>query len=301
MMQIIHLNHDTPAHLDNSCVALGFFDGVHLAHRVLLERCLKIADNHDWHSAVMTFSTHVLAHIQDNPFYHLTSLSDKARIFSDMGFDCMYVLDVDDALVSLEPELFVTRFLSRAKHVVVGFDFSYGAKGKGKVNDLNNEAFGLTVVNKITKNKKKIGSKRIRDALRKGDIGLANALLGRSFAIHGKVISGKKRGKHLGYPTANIDYDNYILPKNGVYQTQSLVNGRKYDSLTNIGHNPTFDDEGIMLETHVLELDDDLYGKHMTVQFEEYIREEKRFKSKEALTRQIDRDKKHIVPRNKDN
>lgn len=301
MMEIIHLHHDMPAHLDNTCVALGFFDGVHLAHRALLEKCLNIADDHDWHSAVMTFSTHVLAHIQNKPFYHLTSLADKARIFSHMGFDRLYVLNVSDALVDVEPELFVTRFLSSASHVVVGFDFSYGAKGKGKVNDLNDESFGLTVVDKITKNRKKIGSKRIRDALRNGDIGLANALLGRSFAIHGKVISGKKRGRHLGYPTANVDYDNYLLPKKGVYHTQSLVNGRKYDSLTNIGYNPTFDDEGIMLETHLLEFNEDLYDKHMTILFKGYIRKEKRFKSKDALIRQIDHDREQIVNRNKHN
>ncbi len=301
MMEIIRLNYDMPAQLDNTCVALGFFDGVHLAHQVLLEKCLNIAEDHDWHSAVMTFSTHVLAHIQNTPFYHLTSLSDKARIFSDMGFDRLYVLNVSDGLIDLEPEMFVTRFLSRAKHVVAGFDFSYGAKGKGKVDDLKHKPFGLTVVNKITKNMKKIGSKRIRDALREGNIRLANVLLGRSFTIHGKVISGRKRGRHLGYPTANIDYDGYILPKKGVYHTQSFFNDRKYDSLTNIGHNPTFDDEGIMLETHVMEFDGDLYDKHMTVQFERYIRKEKRFKSKEALIRQIDRDKEQIVSRNKQN
>lgn len=283
-MEVIYLQYNDSIQYNDLIVALGFFDGVHTAHQILLNETLKIAQIKQKKSAIMTFSTHVLSYIQKREFKHLTNLDEKAKIAAKMGFDYLFVFQVSEELINLEPEIFIERFLRCANTVVVGFDFTFGRKGQGTSNTLKQSSqFETVVLDEMTYESEKIGSTRIREALEHGNIALANELLGYPYTISGQVIKGRGRGKYLGFPTANIDYDSYLLPKTGVYVTTITIDGIEYQSMTNIGDNPTFSNHEVTLEVNVFKWNHSLYGKTVSVAFEKYLREEYKYDSTSEL------------------
>lgn len=285
---LTNLDSLTPA---NTVLALGFFDGMHTAHRTLLGQTLELSKRKSCQSAMMTFDTHILSYIKRVPFSYLTSLNDKITLAEELGFDIVYVLRVTDDLISMEPQIFIEQFLKSMKHVVVGFDFTFGKRGLGTVADLMKDTnFETTVIGELTYYHRKIGSSRIREALIEGKVSLANHLLGRPYQIIGTVIKGKGRGKHLGFPTANIDYQGYLLPKAGVYLAYVVIGQKIYQGLINVGDNPTFRDEAITLEIYILDFDDSLYGQVLTLQFLQFLRDEWTFASKDDLIEQMKQD-----------
>ncbi|PKL01588.1 MAG: hypothetical protein CVV56_00980 [Tenericutes bacterium HGW-Tenericutes-1] len=295
-MEIITLKFDDSINLDNLVVSLGFFDGVHVAHQTLLNHTLDIAKKNNKKSAMMTFSTHVLSFIQKQEFKHLTNLDEKAKIASKMGFDYLLVFEVSDDLVNLEPELFISRFLTCAHTVVVGFDFTFGKRGKGNIDLLKaSTAFQTIVLDEMTYASEKIGSTRIREALSLGNIELANELLGYPYTISGEVIRGKGRGKYLGFPTANIDYDGYLLPKAGVYVTTTYIDGIEYESMSNVGDNPTFANKFVTFEVNIFKWSHSLYGKTVSIAFEKYLRDEIKYDSTSDLVARMHIDEKETL------
>jgi len=277
-------------------LSLGFFDGMHIAHQTLLNQALEIAQKLGKKSALMTFSTHVLSFIKQQKFQHLTNLDEKIKKAEALGFDYFYVFQVTQELTSLSPELFITRFLSCADTVVVGFDFTFGSRGKGNVDLLKAaKQFHTIVLDEMSYEHQKIGSSRIRDALSEGDIELANHMLGYRYTISGKVIKGKGRGKYLSFPTANIDFDGYLLPKIGVYATLITVDGIEYDSMTNIGDNPTFSDMKISMEVNILKFKSEIYGKTVHVAFEKYLRPEIKYATAAELIQRMHLDEEETI------
>lgn len=295
-MKIQYLNATDQINDNDYVLALGFFDGMHIAHKVLLSKAIEIGKIKKKKVGLMTFSTHVLSYLKKVPFSHLTSLSEKATIASSMGFDVVFVFNVSSDLVSMHPEQFIERFLTRCDTVVVGFDFTFGHRGSGTVDTLKNHSeFNTVVIDEILYHQEKVGSTRIKEALSLGQIELANDLLGYPYTISGIVIKGKGRGKYLGFPTANIDYDGNFLPKCGVYITEVILDGVRYESMTNVGINPTFANEGVTLEVYLLKWNESLYGKKLIIQFEQYMREEIKYPSTAELIHQMHLDEKNTI------
>lgn len=270
---------------------LGFFDGLHVAHQALIDIGRDLKKKTGKQLLVFTFDQSIGKYLRNLPFYHLTSIEDKKRLLEEKDVDVLYVFKVSKAFISLSPDAFVRQYLIDLAHIVVGFDFSYGFRSVGRVQDLMAYSeFETHVMEELTYQDEKIGSTKIRQYLDDGKMSLATYLLGRNYQIRGEVIHGRGVGRILGFPTANIDFTNYYLPKRGVYLTKVILEGQTYFGVTNVGKKPTFKDQSISLETYIFDLNKDLYGKVITIEFIEFMRDEIKYSNKEALIVQIEKD-----------
>lgn len=297
-MKVIYLTEKDQIKEPNLALCLGFFDGMHIAHQRLFNQTLLYQKNQNYQTGLLTFSTHILSYIYQKPFRYITSLQDKIRLAEQMNFDYFYVLNVEDALIKMDPNDFITQYLSTAKEVIVGYDYTFGRFGKGNTTLLEaTSKFHTTVIPEFDYYQKKIGSTRIRELIQTGRLSFASRLLGRNYTITGCVIKGKSRGSILGYPTANIDYQEYLLPKNGVYFTKTIIGDSSYYGMTNVGINPTFQNEEISIENYLFDFQDNLYERQISIEFIEYIREERFFTSLDLLKSQIQFDEQFIKKR----
>jgi len=275
----------------NMVVCLGYFDGMHIAHISLIEEANKIARDKGLSLAVFTFSRSIRAFMKDNKHRCLTTIEDKKNICEKLGVDYLYVMKVTKKLIHMKANEFIERFLVKSNTIVVGFDFSFGHLGLGNSDLLKqNKNFETLVIPEMKYKNVKVGSTRIVMALEEGSLSLANYLLGRPFSIKGKIILGRGIGKKLGYPTANIDYLPYYLPKSGVYFTRINYQDKIYYGITNVGNKPTYIDLDTSVETHIFGIDEDLYNKEMKLEFIEFIRPEIKFNSEYELSKQIYKD-----------
>lgn len=295
-MEILRLKHDSVIHEENLVLCIGFFDGLHRAHRRLVGEAVAIAARKGLPAAMMTFSTHVLSFLKNEQFRYLTPLEEKIAYAESMGFAYFYVLDVDWSLVGQDPDLFILRFLSRVDTVVVGFDFSFGCRGLGTPELLKSQpGFATVVLPEMREGDLKIGSTGIRNSLKTGDLATANRLLGSPYSVSGRVVSGKGRGRILGFPTLNLDYGGYFLPKAGVYATRVKIGEVWYPAMTNVGDNPTFQEQTVTLETHAFGYSGVAYEQTVTLEFLAFIRDEIRFDSPEMLIRQMETDRRTVL------
>ncbi|HKL47026.1 MAG TPA: bifunctional riboflavin kinase/FAD synthetase [Candidatus Izemoplasmatales bacterium] len=270
---------------------LGFFDGLHIAHQALIKKGMDLKKKTGKKLLVFTFDQSIGKYLRNQPFYHLTSIEDKKNLLERYAVDVLYVFKVSKEFISLSPDAFVKQYLIDLAHVVVGFDFSYGFRSVGRVNDLKTyQSFKTHVMEELTYQDEKIGSTKIREYLDQGEMDLATFLLGRHYQIRGEVIHGRGVGKVLGFPTANIDFTNYYLPKRGVYLTKVILDSDIHYGVTNVGKKPTFKDQSISLETYIFDLNKDLYGRIITIEFLEFMRDEIKYSNKEALIKQIEKD-----------
>ncbi len=271
------------------CAAIGNFDGVHLGHQKLIEECKK----HGYKSAVLTFYPHPSVFLKKIPNYPLvTPLEKKTDVISKMGIDYLIVVEFNEEIASMPKEEFIEAMHQmNIKACVCGYDFTFARRAEGNISDLAKE-FEFYEIKKYILNDVRVSTTYIRELLSTGNIEEANRLLGRQFSIRGNVIYGLQNGRVLGFPTANVDYKNFYLPKNGVYFVNVIVDGEPYLGMANIGHNPTIDyQDKIRLEVNIFGLDEDIYGENIEVYFIKRIRDEKRFESKEELLKQLKRDK----------
>ena len=271
------------------CAAIGNFDGVHLGHQKLIEESKK----HNLKSAVLTFYPHPSVFLKKIPNYPLvTPLEKKTDILSKMGIDYLIVIEFNEEIASMPKEEFIDALHQmNIKACVCGYDFTFGKKAEGNITDLAKE-FEFYEIKKYILDDVRVSSTYIRELISLGNIEEANRLLGRQYSIRGNVIYGLQNGRIIGFPTANIDYKNFFLPKNGVYFVNVIVEGIPYLGMANIGHNPTIEyQDNIRLEVNIFGLDEDIYGENIEVYFIKRIRDEKRFKSKEELIKQLKNDK----------
>lgn len=296
VLKVKYLDYNETIEEENLILCLGFFDGLHKAHQALIKKGQIIKKERNYKLAVLTFDQSIKLFMQKKPFYFLTSVEDKAQILKKFDVDILYVMKVSYDLIKYTPEGFIEQFLKNVKVCIAGEDFTFGYLSKGKVDTLQKSPYFETIVIKeITYHGIKVGSTRIREDLDKGDLAEANFLLGREYTITGKVIHGNKIGKLLGFPTANIDFTNYLLPKLGVYFTKVIIDDKEYYAMTNVGKKPTFPDNRITLESYIFDFDDDLYDKIIGIKFLKFLREELYFTNKEDLIDQIEDDRVKVL------
>ena len=287
-------------------LAVGFFDGVHLGHQQVIKTAIKHAEEKGVKSAVMTFDPHpsiVLGGRNEKVFY-ITPLEQKVEKLSELGVDTVFVVNFTSDFAKLSPQDFVQFFIKdlHVVHVTAGFDFSFGAFGKGNMElmqQLGGSNFDVTVVDKFEQDADKVSSTRIRKALQDGDMELAHHLLGRPFEVPGIVVHGDKRGRTLGFPTANVQHvEGSFVPSTGVYAVKILVQNEWLDGVCNVGYKPTFNDPNykqLSIEVNIFNFDKNIYGEQVVVAWYKRIRSEKKFSGIEALIAQIELDKKAAI------
>ncbi len=288
----------------DSVIAIGVFDGVHLGHRRILSRAREIAEEKRAISTVVTFDPHPAQVLRpESAPALLTTISQRLQIFEELGMQRTYVQHFARKLAKMSPNSYVEEVLIdglKAIDVVAGADFHFGFGRGGDMESLGVEGrkygFDVEMVEMVTRpdQAEPVSSTAIRRALAGGQVKLAASMLGRPYAIEGKVIKGDQRGKSTGFPTANIpvSYER-AWPADGVYAGWfSFDKGKRMVCAINIGRRPTFYEhaEHSVLEAHILDFEGDLYGRQVRIEFEEFIRSERRFKDVPALVRQLEKD-----------
>lgn len=297
-MEIIHLSLNSQIQVHDSVCALGFFDGVHLGHQQLLKEVERISKEKGLKKAIMTFSLHPKQVLGNSDYHYLMSLTEKIEILKQWQFDYFYIIDFNQTIADLTPEIFLKKYVidHQIKHVVCGFDFHFGKKGMGNVHILQeNKLFDVTVVEEYSEDDLKVSSSYIKKLLNEGNIEKANHLLTRFYRVSGKVVYGLQNGRKIGFPTANINYGHYVVLKKGVYGVYITIKGKQYKGMANIGYNPTVGlINNLSLEVNIFDFDQDIYGENVDVDFVFRVRDETKFESLDFLKKQLEKDKRHI-------
>jgi riboflavin kinase/FMN adenylyltransferase len=278
-------------------LAAGFFDGLHRGHREVLRRTLAAARRAGGEAWVLTFDKHPLKVLDPARAPRLlTSTAHKIRLMEEMGLDGCLVVPFTLRLSRQTPEAFVEQLCRNAptlKRVLVGDNWRFGLRGRGDAQLLQQlgkaRGFGVSVVKPVVDRGVPVSSTRIRNAVERGRLDEAAALLGRRFSILGTVIRGRRLGRTLGYPTANLAPHNEVMPLPGVYAVKALVRGQELGGVLNFGFRPTFDRgaQRPVLELHLFDFGDNLYGKTVEVTFIKRLRGERRFRSAAELSMRI--------------
>ena len=281
-----------------SAMTIGTFDGLHLGHQKILQSVRERARAGDYRAAVVTFDPHPMRvlHPERAPLL-IQTLAQRLAGFEQMGMDAALVLRFDRALSLVAAEDFIERFLVsglRAGAVLVGDNFRFGHRGAGDVRLLEErgkrDGFDVEIVPPVEVAGQMVSSTAIRAAVAGGDVAGAIPLLGRPFSLTGEIRAGAGRGRTILFPTLNLAPEQELLPKLGVYATESVVAGKAYASVTNVGTRPTFNGSGTTVESHLFGFDQTLTSGWMEVRFHERIRDEQKFSGPEALRAQIARD-----------
>ena len=280
-------------------LAMGFFDGVHCGHKVLLETTVRRAVEQERIPSVLSFDIHpdtLLSHHESELIY---GEEKRKQILADeFGITDIIRLHFDEAMMRTPWEDFL-RFLieeHQVKWFVVGYDFRFGHKGEGTAEKIEvfcrETGLGCDIIPPVELDGEVVRSNSIRGCIRNGEIERANRLLGRNFSLEGVVGSGYHIGSKIGFPTVNLQIPaGQIVPRFGVYATKVRLGEKEYPSVTNVGTRPTFsDDPSVTVETYILDFAEDLYGKAVEILFAAFLRPEKKFPNAEALTEQIRKD-----------
>ena len=293
-MQIIRGNAITDK---KTAVALGNFDGLHRAHTHIINNMCRYAKEHDCIGCVLLFNGHTRRITNNEDTKLITTEREKLKLLSEMGVNSVYIREFDRELMQLSPREFVEMLVTKInpEAVCVGYDYRFGYKAEGDTQLLRKlgEEFGFSVIvtEEIKQNQHTIKSTKIRQFISDGDIVSANAMLGRPYFIMGEVEKGLQNGRRIGIPTANIGYaPDKLLPENGVYMGYTVIGDDRYNSVINIGNNPTLGADKITVESHILDFDSDIYGKIVTVELVDRIRDEITFSSLDELKTQINSD-----------
>ena len=290
-----------PPVLKGGFVAIGNFDGVHRGHKAVMEaaRVQQHMIPQKSRALALTFEPHPRTFFKpETPVFRITPEAAKLRLLAESRLvDGAVVLEFNRALAALTAEEFVTKILVDwlgIAGVAVGHDFHFGKQRQGTPEFLadagRRHGFEVEIVAPLNQDGAPVSSGRIRDALIAGDIAVANELLGHSWFVSGPVIHGEKRGRELGFPTANIRLDPSCALRHAIYAVRAHVDGKVYDAVASYGRRPQFDNGAPLLETFLFDFAGDLYGKEMTVEFAGFIREEAKFDSLDKLIWQMKQD-----------
>lgn len=282
----------------NSCVTIGNFDGLHLGHKVLIDGILEEKEKNQFLDIVITFWPHPRKILYSNrEHFPITTREYRLYLLKKMGVSTVLELPFDEKLSRLSAEDFVKQYLLNLniKTLIIGHDFALGRGRSGHAGILKNLSnkfnFSIKVKSPVYVDGELVSSSSIRQYLKVGDIQSVNKLLGRPFGFSGRVIHGDGRGSKIGYPTANIELPDSMVPANGVYATKlTESNGESRFSVTNIGIKPTFDGQCITIESFLLNFNETLYDKIVHLEFLGRIRAERKFSSVNELVLQIAKD-----------
>ena len=282
------------------CLAIGFFDGVHLGHQQIIRQTITDARQHGALALVLTFDQHpnsVVAPARVPPLIY--SLPQKLRAIESLGPEALLLIHFDKAFSQKTGEAFIRELAvawSGIQSICVGANFVFGHKRGGNVELLKKLGTELKFVvhgmAAVSLDRKPVSSTRIREAIRAGELDLASQMLGRAYSIAAPVMEGDKLGRRLGFPTANLNSTGLALPPNGVYAIHALARGKTYRAVLNIGTRPTLENPNpaVRVEAHLLDFNGELYGEQLEIVFAEKLREEQKFPSVDELKAQIARD-----------
>jgi riboflavin kinase / FMN adenylyltransferase len=298
IMELVHgLLHAINGH--DTVLTIGAFDGVHRGHQHLIGGAVRRARELGCQSAVLTFDPHpdLVIHPERDRLY-LTSLDERAELIARLGVDLLIVMPFTRATMGLTAQEFMeqVRRAIALRELWIGWDFALGRKREGNLSRLRELGQQLSYTVQpvdafVLADGSPISSTRIRAALAEGDLDTAAMLLGRPFAVQGPVAEGDRRGRTIGFPTANVDVDQqHVLPSDGVYICDAEVGGRRYGAVTNIGMRPTFDGTRRKVEAYLLDFTDDIYGETLRLTLRHRLRGEKKFDGIAALVAQITAD-----------
>ena len=282
--------------IEETSIALGNFDGVHLGHQKLIKETIEIARQRGLKSAVFTFSNHPRDLLPNLPkVKNILYKHEKEELMEALGGDYLINIPFTKEIMEMPPQEYVKKIIVnklRAKSVVCGFNHNFGFKACGNVDmlyELSLELdFNLKVIDAFVINGQVVSSSLIRNLIATGNVDECEMYMGRPYAISGEVVIGNRLGRKLGFPTSNLIIDNsMVTPPNGVYVTFCVYNGKRYPSVTNVGVKPTIGHYGKNVETHIFDFDKILYGKNITVEFLKMLRNEIKFDSVEELSEQI--------------
>ena len=296
-MKIIKAMKDIDIEFD-TVVTIGNFDGVHKGHQVLIEKTATYAKARGIKSAVFTFLNHPINYFVPEKVKNIFDEKEKERLIEGFGIDYLIDIPFDKAMTQISAEQFIVKILKdkiHAKKIVVGYDFTFARNKEGTVDVLREmgHEYGIEVeiVQPIKINGIRVSSTFIRELISEGRVDEIPQYLGTPYVIEGEIIHGKANGRKMGYPTANISLkDQIIKPKNGIYASRVIIDGKKYFGATNVGMNPTVNGKYLSIETNILDFDEDIYGKRVRIEFLEKIRDEKKFESLDELRKQLDLD-----------
>jgi riboflavin kinase / FMN adenylyltransferase len=299
-MKIIHAASELKPGGRKVCLAIGFFDGVHLGHQQIIRQTVTDARQHDAVALVVTFDRHpntIVAPDRVPPLIY--ALAQKVRVIESLGADALLQIHFDEAFSRQPGEEFIrqlARSLGKIQSLCVGADFVFGHRRSGDVallktlgGELDFTVHGLAAV---SLDGQMVSSTRIREGIRAGHLDAASQMLGRPYAIAGRVVAGDRIGQQLGFPTANLDVAGLVLPPGGVYAGLTGVKGRPYRVALNIGFRPTVVSSAptLRVEAHLLDFSGDLYGAELEIEISERLREERKFNSAAQLRTQIEQD-----------
>ncbi len=287
----------------DTVATIGIFDGVHLAHRQIINRLTALSRKFGCSSLLITLWPHprYVLNKESADLKLLTTLNEKLALLKDAGIENVLLIPFDKQFASTPFDMFIQKYLVeklRVRHLVVGYNHQFGKDREGNLENLKKYAdkacFMLEQMPKIEVDNQRVSSSTIRSLIIDGKIDLANKMLGYNFSLSGEVIKGDNIGRKIGFPTANIEVSELykIIPVDGVYAVQADIQGEIFQGMMNIGTRPTIHEKGRkVIETNFFNFDGDLYEKNITIQFFKRIREEKRFSSVELLVEQIAMDK----------
>lgn len=295
-----------PNMIEKSSCALGMFDGVHVGHKIVLNNAIEYAKESNSKSVAVTFAVHPQVVTSNTPTNQITTLEDRLGLFECLGIDIALVLKFDKSFAKISANDYVNIILVGAlhsQHITIGYDHRFGRAKQGNeelLDELSNVYnYKLHVIPPVSIDGQIVSSSIIRKMIHYGDIFTTNKLLGRPFILKGKVIHGAKRGRILGFPTANINPPNdIIIPGCGVYEAEIKIEGytKIYRTVVNVGFRPTFADINTpSIEAYIIDFDQNIYDKEVCISFKSKIRNEKKFTNSKDLIKQIQQDIQSIT------
>lgn len=277
------------------------FDGVHLGHKCIMDELKKVGSENNLETAVLTFWPHPRFVFNPNEDLKLlNTLEEKTLLMENYGVGNLFLKEFDEEFRNLTGEEFVRQILIdrlNVKYLIIGYDHSFGKNKSGNFELLKNLSkeldFEVEQMEAINIHENNISSTKIRKALLEGDIIKANEMLGYHYSLSGTVVHGKKIGRTIGYPTANIETENIkLLPKKGAYIVEVFIKNQSYKGMLSIGTNPTVHGEKLTVEVYILDFNGDIYGENITVKFRDFLHDEIKFEGMEKLVERLDEDKR---------
>ena len=287
-------------------LSIGTFDGMHLGHKYLISRLVKKSLDNNSKSVLITFNPnpHIVINNKKNYEYHIISRHEKYNILDKLGLDVLFEINFNSDLSKVSAELFLEKYIINPfnpSNIVIGYDHRFGHKRKGDSNFLykNQDRYGykLEIIDPLKKDNRTISSSLIRDLLKDNKVSVVNRLLDRNYKIRGKVVKGDRIGRDINFPTANLSIESIeqIIPSNGVYFVNTIIEEKKYFGMCNIGYRPTVSlNLNKSIEVHLFNYKEfNLYSQFIDIEFVDYIRSEIKFNNKAELEAQLTKDKEY--------
>ena len=302
----VHYNIDEIPVIKNAIVSQGTFDGVHLAHKKIIERLKQIASIKNGESVIITFEPHprIVLLPLDHGLQLLSTLNEKINLLEKAGVDHLIILPFTKEFSRLSSEQFIRNILVnkiKTNTLVIGYDHRFGKNREGSFEHLKNSAslyeFEVEEIPEQDIDEIAVSSTKIRQALLNNDIQTAQKYLGNSYSLEGNVIKGKQLGRTIGYPTANIEVENSykLIPQDGVYAVWVWYNKARFGGMLNIGNNPTIKDKGRSIEVNIFDFEKEIYTENLKIEFVNKLRNEEKFDGLDALKNQLHLDKQNAL------